>query len=120
MFKEIKLFFEDEPWGPQSVCRKLPTSKLNRLFFGDHGDSGEENREVNEAAKVFCRRCPVKEPCLQKAITTGDIYVGVRGEKSPGQLQSLRAKHRKDTGDHSQQKSPSSTRLNEAKRSRRG
>jgi WhiB family redox-sensing transcriptional regulator len=47
------------------------------LFYPDPGDTAAE-----QAAKAVCAACPVREPCLEMALVTGDQHA-IRGGTTP-------------------------------------
>ena len=59
------------------------------LFFGgqdEEGDDEDPRKETGRMARVqlaksICAGCPVKQPCLDDALMTGDKY-GIRGGKT--------------------------------------
>lgn len=63
-------------WWDLAACRETDPE----VFFPDPGVNA--NR-----AKSICRRCPVRDACLEDALDSGDIYHGVRGGLSARELQ---------------------------------
>lgn len=69
------------PWMKQANCRGI----LTNIFFP------EENEVlVGAAAKKVCRRCPVKEECLQWALDHDEV--GIWGGTTDAQRDSIRRK----------------------------
>lgn len=60
----------DTSWMARSACRNVSPE----LFFGpEHeGDFAREMRE--RSARMVCARCPVAQPCLERAIVTYDRW----------------------------------------------
>ncbi len=73
---------EGTDWRHRAACRDLDPE----LFF-PLGTSDANLLQI-DAAKRICRTCPVREPCLQWALNTGDA--GVWG----GTTEAERRKHR--------------------------
>lgn len=69
-------------WRHREACRDLDPE----LFF-PLGTSDANLLQI-DAAKRICRTCPVREPCLEWALNTGDA--GVWG----GTTEAERRKHR--------------------------
>lgn len=67
-------------WHAQALCAGIDAD----LFFGERGDSTEE-------AKAVCRRCPVREPCLEYAMERNEPF-GVWGGYSYRGRKNLRSK----------------------------
>ena len=68
---------EDWTWGWQfdAACR----GKDSTLFFAPNYFERRDEKDAREArAKAFCRRCPVREPCLDYALRTRETH-GVWG-----------------------------------------
>jgi WhiB family transcriptional regulator, redox-sensing transcriptional regulator len=63
----------DWTWGWQfdAACRGQDST----LFFAPSYFERREEKEAREArAKVFCRRCPVREQCLDYALRTRETH----------------------------------------------
>jgi WhiB family redox-sensing transcriptional regulator len=73
-------------WRDLAECRDLVTADGDPFF-----DGGEDNER---AAIAICQLCPVQNPCLAYAISTGQQY-GVWGGKSQGELRRLIAQDRR-------------------------
>ncbi len=58
-------------WSVSALCAQIGTDP----WFPEGKGKAPE-------AKRICRRCPVREPCLEEALRLGDEY-GVRGGLSP-------------------------------------
>lgn len=65
------------------------------LWFGDSTDD-EEKYDNEDAAKAvaLCQTCPIRNQCLQDAISTNE-YWGVRGATTPAQRDRLRQQGRR-------------------------
>ena len=61
-------------WQFNAACREADT----RIFFHPPGERGAVHEARDEAAKVVCARCPVREACLQFALAANEPY-GVWG-----------------------------------------
>lgn len=70
-------------WRHNAICR----DEDPELFF-PVGDSGPAQLQTAEA-KAICGRCPVREACLQWALTTG-LADGVAGGLSEDERRKLR------------------------------
>ncbi|MEV5342669.1 WhiB family transcriptional regulator [Streptomyces sp. NPDC052773] len=70
-------------WREQAACRHEDPD----LFF-PIGTSGPALMQT-EQAKAICRRCPVREPCLQWALET-DQTIGVWGGTSETERRALK------------------------------
>ncbi|HLL37389.1 MAG TPA: WhiB family transcriptional regulator [Streptomyces sp.] len=70
-------------WREQAACRHEDPD----LFF-PIGTSGPALMQT-EQAKAICRRCPVREPCLQWALDT-DQTIGVWGGTSETERRALK------------------------------
>ncbi|MFD3619522.1 WhiB family transcriptional regulator [Streptomyces sp. NPDC058676] len=70
-------------WRDHAACRQEDPD----LFF-PIGSTGPALVQ-QEQAKAVCRRCPVREPCLQWALDTGQT-LGVWGGTSENERRALR------------------------------
>lgn len=61
-----KILTDELSWKNEALCQTNPD-----LWFPAKGEAGT-------AAKMICRQCPVKEPCLDLAIQNGESF-GVWG-----------------------------------------
>lgn len=52
-------------WQAQGTCRGMDTE----LFYAAPGERGPRRARREEAAKEICARCPVKDRCLEHALT---------------------------------------------------
>lgn len=68
----------DDGWVGYAACVDVPT----HLFYPD-------KHHKAEAAKAVCARCPVREQCLNEAMSRRDPH-GVWGGLSPEERKSLR------------------------------
>ena len=56
----------DARWQDVSACKGMDPT----LFFGpEHPETVKEKRDREEAAKAVCDTCPVKQACLEYALT---------------------------------------------------
>ncbi|MFG6197740.1 WhiB family transcriptional regulator [Nonomuraea sp. JJY05] len=79
-----KLSMISPEWHTRAACRGVP----GWVFVNDKEPlrGGRPRPEYNEAkAKAYCRRCPVREQCLDEAIAMGERYV-IRGGLNPDEL----------------------------------
>ncbi|MDB5168599.1 MAG: hypothetical protein JWO55_857 [Candidatus Saccharibacteria bacterium] len=53
----------DDPWQAQALCARVDYE----LFFPEKGGSARD-------AKKVCARCPVREQCLDAALSNGESY----------------------------------------------
>lgn len=63
------------PWTGVAACRDVDKA-TKESFFSD-----ADQRKTGPARKV-CEGCPVRGPCLDYAIATGEVY-GIWGGKDP-------------------------------------
>jgi WhiB family redox-sensing transcriptional regulator len=74
----------NQEWRDSALCAQTDPE----IFFPDKGDSCQ-------TAKLICGRCPVREECLQDALTNltamQDLF-GVRGGTSPRERGRIRAR----------------------------
>lgn len=70
-------------WRHRAVCREVDPE----LFF-PIGNTGPALLQIEEA-KAVCRRCPVSEPCLEWALSTGQD-AGVWGGMSEDERRALK------------------------------
>jgi WhiB family transcriptional regulator, redox-sensing transcriptional regulator len=62
---------EDVSWQSKAMCRGADAN----LFFSPHHMEKKEERETREAqAKSVCARCPVRQQCLDFAMTTREPH----------------------------------------------
>lgn len=65
------LWEQDVSWQDQAECRSADTN----LFFPPQIQETREEKEAREAqAKIVCARCPVKDACLEFALSTREPY----------------------------------------------
>ena len=76
-----------EPWRERAACREAGID----LFFpiGTTGAAADETRR----ARQICAGCPVREACLDYALTTGQQY-GVWGGRDEQERRLLRRRSR--------------------------
>jgi len=79
--------WNSEEWRELGSCRKLDTS----MFF-PIGQTGEAEVRIARAKKV-CATCPVRQECLEFAITTNQEY-GVWGGHSEEERRVVRRQWR--------------------------
>lgn len=69
-----------DTWQRHAACRGEPTE----LFFPERG-------EPTEPARAICAGCPVREPCLQEALTHDTLAdIGIWGGTSARERRDLR------------------------------
>lgn len=73
----------EENWRERAACRHEDPD----LFFPV--GSGAPALAQADGARSVCRRCPVREPCLRWALSTGQEY-GVWGGTTEAERRSLR------------------------------
>lgn len=83
----IKLLQESEKLGPE--CQHFPD-----VFFPEDWGSGEIYRHENyfdavRTAKTYCGRCPIRELCLEYAMSANEQY-GVWGGMSAAERRAMR------------------------------
>lgn len=71
--------FDARPWLEQALC----TQTDPEVFFPEQGSS-------NRAAKATCSRCPVREQCLDYALTNHELH-GIWGGLSERERRRLAA-----------------------------
>jgi WhiB family transcriptional regulator, redox-sensing transcriptional regulator len=71
----------DMPWLDDAACGALPLEQLNVFFV-------EAGRTIAASTIAMCRRCPVRQQCLDHAYSN-DIASGYFGGVSPGQRRLL-------------------------------
>lgn len=72
-------------WQQLAACRGADAE----LFFGPNRFEPKQEREAREAAaKEFCARCPVVDPCRETALRRGERY-GVWGGLGEAERRSL-------------------------------
>ena len=72
-------------WQRHAACRGLGSEESQAIFFPTKGESIAE-------AKAICGRCPVREECLEFALT--NRCIGVWGGTSEQQRRRLRRSQR--------------------------
>jgi hypothetical protein len=72
------LAFAPQPWADQALCAEVDPE----LWFPEKGESARP-------AKQVCARCPVRRPCLDYALATGEPN-GIWGGLTPPQRRALR------------------------------
>lgn len=71
---ELSPIAEHWEWQNQGECRKHDSE----LFFLEENLRGPDKQRKIIAAKAICSPCPVKDKCLQHALSTPEYY-GVWG-----------------------------------------
>ena len=78
-------------WRDSAACRGLDATP----FFAPSYLERREERQAREGlAKAVCSRCPVREPCLENALTTRDhhgIWGGMNEAERRRELERRRA-----------------------------
>lgn len=59
---KAELPVKDEDWIDEAACRGMAPADADAVFYPAMG--GDYDR-----ARVICQRCPVVEPCLERAMT---------------------------------------------------
>jgi WhiB family redox-sensing transcriptional regulator len=67
----------DRDWQVRAACRGTDTS----IFYHPENERGPARRHREMLAKAVCGRCPVIEPCRQRALEAREPY-GVWGGMS--------------------------------------
>ena len=67
----------DWDWQARAACRGSDTS----TFYHPENERGRSRRRREEQAKSVCARCPVRQSCLDWALSVREPY-GVWGGKS--------------------------------------
>jgi WhiB family redox-sensing transcriptional regulator len=78
---------DDDGWRAQAACRHVDAN----LFFPT-GSTGSALEQI-QAAKAFCRSCPVQHACLEFAIETNQED-GIWGGKDETERRRLRREWR--------------------------
>lgn len=68
-------------WQHDAACQDADPT----LFFAAEGERGHSRTRREEAARSFCRRCPVTQQCLLHALSVQEAY-GMWGGLSEGEL----------------------------------
>jgi WhiB family redox-sensing transcriptional regulator len=64
----------DQRWQEKAACRPTEHHRVDpEIFFPTPAETGKIT-----AAKALCTQCPVRQPCLDIALETGDTH-GIRG-----------------------------------------
>ena len=67
-------------WQTHAACRGLG----DEVFFATDNERGRSLRRRENAAKAVCARCPAVDPCLETALSSGEVY-GVWGGLTPAE-----------------------------------
>jgi WhiB family transcriptional regulator, redox-sensing transcriptional regulator len=57
-------------WWEDAACRTADAE----LFFTPEGVAKEQRRAAEQQAKLICLRCPVRDDCLEAALTHDESY----------------------------------------------
>lgn len=79
---------ENQKWWREGLCND-GYGTLNGLFFPDESISPEMLKAAQKAARQICNRCPVKQDCLDWAIST-DEKGGIWGGKNEDQRRNIK------------------------------
>jgi WhiB family redox-sensing transcriptional regulator len=93
----LAALFDQAQWRRQAACRDLDAE----MFFPSKG-------QPTLPAKTVCASCPVREPCLDYAMTIGERF-GIWGGTSERERKQLRRRHRR-SGSQWQQSRPEAPR----------
>ena len=72
-------------WQLHALCRGMPPT----VFYPPEDERGPRRRRRQHRAKRICRHCPVKNECLEHALTWPELD-GVWGETTPAERISMR------------------------------
>jgi WhiB family redox-sensing transcriptional regulator len=73
-------------WQFRAACRGADST----LFFAPNYFEKRHEKELREAqAKAYCRRCPVREECLEYALSNGEKF-GIWGGMSERERRRIR------------------------------
>ncbi|MBA2639431.1 MAG: WhiB family transcriptional regulator [Nocardioidaceae bacterium] len=73
-------------WQFDGACREADPA----LFFSPESERGPRRRARENAAKLFCQRCPVLDQCLRHAMRVKEPY-GVWGGRTPAERATVEA-----------------------------
>jgi WhiB family redox-sensing transcriptional regulator len=73
-----EFLFQGAPWMRHAACAGESTA----LFFPERGES-------TRPAKSYCRRCPVRQECLDYALDAGEKH-GIWGDTSERERRYIR------------------------------
>jgi len=74
-------------WQYDGACREADPT----LFFSPESERGPRRQARENAAKVYCDRCPVVEECLRHALKVKEPY-GVWGGLSTSERATVEAR----------------------------
>lgn len=77
-------------WQQKAICR----GEDPEVFFLEPNERHEQKRSHNATAIAICNRCPVKEQCLQHALTVPEEF-GVWGGTTPEERKVIRVRIRR-------------------------
>jgi WhiB family redox-sensing transcriptional regulator len=63
--------YEDTTWRVAALCRG---ENAVHFFAPNHMERKEEKDHREAAARALCSRCPVREECLDYALTVGEPH----------------------------------------------
>lgn len=79
-------------WQSNAACRGMDVA----LFFHADSERGPSRRQRDLQAKAVCASCPVRQTCLNWALSIGELH-GVWGGKSADERRDLLAPSRRRT-----------------------
>jgi WhiB family redox-sensing transcriptional regulator len=74
----------ENDWQQHGVCRSLTAEQIDKWFFPQRGES-------YGAGRIICAQCPVRDECLDHALTRREQW-GLWGGKSPRQRRAMTRK----------------------------
>lgn len=74
-------------WQFDGACREADPA----LFFSPESERGPRRRARENAAKLYCQRCPVVAQCLRHAMRVKEPY-GVWGGRTPSEREAFEAR----------------------------
>lgn len=85
--------YQDLAHAIDSLGTPVPCTNAPSLFFPDEEDFSPG--ALRNYAIRICSECPVKNICLDYALSNNEIY-GVWGGTAPGERAALKRRHRQD------------------------
>jgi len=83
-----KLVWDDDDWRQQANCRGISKEEMNEIFFYLADDELDARKKLARA-KTFCDRCPVREECLEFALTNNQTH-GIWGGMNNNQRREIK------------------------------
>lgn len=80
--------FAERPWTAQAACRNLP----KRIFYPSEGRGN--NKGTYDLARAVCRRCPVRQECLDWALDLPEKF-GMWGGLTEQERKNTRRRRRR-------------------------